>query len=58
LEARGLEVGAIASLQTVHDLGAAWYATRCDRDWERADAIRTAAIFTQHGLVGEFWSLG
>jgi hypothetical protein len=51
-------MGAIAPPQTVYDLGAEWYATRCDRDWERADAIRTAAIFARHGLVGEFWSLG
>jgi hypothetical protein len=58
LEVRGLEVGAVVSPQAVYDLGAEWYATRCDRDWERADAIDTAAIFARHGLVGEFWSLG
>ena len=51
-------MGAIASPQTVYDLGAEWYATRCARDWERADAICTAAIFSRHGFVGEFWLLG
>lgn len=51
-------MGAIASPQAVYGLGAEWYATRSQRDWERADATRTAATFTRHGFVGEFWSLG
>jgi len=51
-------MGAIVSPQTVYELGAEWYATRLNRDWERADTTRTAATFVRHGLIGEFWSLG
>ena len=51
-------MGAIVSPQTVYELGAEWYATRLDRDWERAGSTRIAAMFARHRLIGEFWSLG
>jgi hypothetical protein len=41
----------------VYELGAEWYATRCDPDWQRASAAEAAEIFARHGLVGEFWEL-
>lgn len=44
--------------QRVYELGAEWYATRLDFDWERADVEQVAATFARHGLVGPFWSLG
>jgi hypothetical protein len=49
-------LGAVVSPQTVYALGAEWYATRLNHDWERANKARTAAMFTRHGLVGNFWS--
>jgi hypothetical protein len=47
----------VGTAQQVYDLGAEWYATRCDVDWERASAARATAIFERHGFVGEFWLL-
>jgi hypothetical protein len=41
----------------VFDLGADWYATRCDADWQRASPAQAAAIFARHGFTGEFWKL-
>ncbi|HEV2854479.1 MAG TPA: hypothetical protein VHC97_16920 [Thermoanaerobaculia bacterium] len=42
--------------QTVYDLGADWYATRFDPDWQRASAAQAEATFQRHGLTGPFWS--
>jgi hypothetical protein len=36
LEFRGFARGAIVAPQTVYDLGADWYRTRLDVDWEPA----------------------
>jgi hypothetical protein len=49
-------VGAIVALQTVYDLGAEWYATRLDADWERATPGQAAATFKRFGLTGSSWS--
>jgi hypothetical protein len=38
-------------------LGADWYATRLNTDWQPASAAEATAIFAKHGLVGRFWSL-
>jgi len=48
----------VLSPQAVYDLGVDWYATRLERDWERADQARVASTFARHGLVGPFWSVG
>jgi hypothetical protein len=47
----------VVAPQTVYELGAEWYATRLDPDWERAGIAEVAAIFERHGLVGPFWTL-
>lgn len=47
----------MVSPQTVYDLGRAWYATRMDREWERANREQAEAIFARCGLDGAFWSL-
>jgi hypothetical protein len=52
-----MDIGAVVSPQTVYDLGVEWYATRLDRNWERAGKTAVAATFARHGLVGAFWSL-
>lgn len=57
LRREGLDLGAVLSPQAVYDLGVEWYATRLDRDWERADKARVASTFARHGLTGPFWSL-
>jgi len=58
LAANGLALGAVIEPQTLYELGAAWYATRLDFDWQRASAAEAAAMFERHGLTGPFWSLG
>jgi hypothetical protein len=50
-------MGAIVAPQTLYHLGADWYATRLDVDWQPASAEEATALFAKHGLVGEFWSL-
>jgi hypothetical protein len=50
-------MGAVVAPQTVYELGAEWYATRLDADWERATAAQAAATFKRFGLAGPFWSL-
>jgi hypothetical protein len=57
LNSKQLERGAVVAPQTVYALGADWYATRLDFDWERASPAMASAIFKKHGLTGAFWSL-
>jgi hypothetical protein len=54
---RGYPKGAIVVPQTLFNLGADWYATRLEVDWNPASAEEATLLFTKHGLVGEFWSL-
>lgn len=58
LETKGLRLGAVVAPQTVYDLGADWYATRLDLNWQRASAVEAEATFRRHGLTGPFWSFG
>jgi hypothetical protein len=48
----------VVAPQTLYALGAEWYATRLDVDWERASAAGVAATFERHGLTGPFWCVG
>ena len=57
LKASGYNKGATVAPQTVYELGADWYATRLDVDWQPATAQQAAALFGKHGLTGTFWSL-
>jgi hypothetical protein len=43
--------------QTLYELGADWYRTRLDLDWQPLSPQEATALFVSHGLVGEFWSL-
>jgi len=43
--------------QVVYDLGADWYRTRLDVDYQPLGAADATALFARHGLTGEFWSL-
>jgi hypothetical protein len=58
LETKRLRLGAVVAPQTVYDLGADWYATRLDFDWQRASAAEAEATFRRHGLTGPFWTFG
>jgi hypothetical protein len=58
LSAKNFSRGAIASAQSVYDLGRDWYATRLRADWQPATASEAMAIFTKHGFTGPFWTLG
>ena len=57
LKASGYNKGATVAPQTVYELGADWYATRLDVDWQPATAQQAVALFGKHGLTGTFWSL-
>jgi hypothetical protein len=57
LEQRGLERGAILSLEQLWRLGDAWYADRLDRDWRRRTPEEAEALFAELGLTGDFWRL-
>jgi len=57
LRASGYRKGATVAPQTLYELGADWYATRLDVDWQPASVSEATALFAKHGLTREFWSL-
>jgi hypothetical protein len=57
LRLKGFDLGAVVRPQTLYDLGADWYRTRLDVDWQPAGAAEATAIFARHRLTGAFWSL-
>jgi hypothetical protein len=57
LKASGYDKGATVVPQTLYELGADWYATRLEVDWQPASPLEATALFAKHGLTGEFWSL-
>jgi hypothetical protein len=50
-------LGATVEPQALYELGADWYRTRLDVDWQPATLAEATETFARHGLVGEFWSL-
>ena len=52
-----MEVGFIMSMQTCCELAQAWYPGRDKRDWQRPGQAETQNLFTELGLVGDFWQL-
>ena len=57
LDSQGLAFGATAAPQALYDLGAEWYGTRLNHDWQPVSAAQATAVFRHHGLIGEFWAL-
>jgi hypothetical protein len=57
IDTQGFVLGATVSPQTLYDLGADWYRTRLDLDWQPASAAEATATFARHGLIGDFWTL-
>ncbi len=41
--------------QTLHDLGAEWYAGRLDVDFVPKTADEKRSLFVKYGLRGAFW---
>ncbi len=57
LEERRLSRGAVFSLEQLWRLAEAWYANRLAPGWRRRTAAEAEALFTELGLVGDFWRL-
>jgi hypothetical protein len=57
LNVRGYDKGAIVTPQALYELGADWYATRLDIDWQPTTARESTTLFAKHGLTGAFWEL-
>jgi hypothetical protein len=57
LDQRGLERGAVFSMEQMWRLARAWYANRLAPDWRRASADEAEALFAEVGLTGDFWRL-
>lgn len=56
-EQSGLERGGSMSPATALRLGTAWYADKLQPEWRRKTAEEAEAVFTELGLVGDFWRL-
>lgn len=56
-ERHGLPGAATMSLETAWRLAKAWYERKLDPDWRRHTLEEAEALFTELGLVGEFWRL-
>jgi hypothetical protein len=57
LDSSGNERGYVATAQTMFDLSRDWYEGRMSEEWEPPTARDAESIFTQHGLIGDFWKL-
>ncbi len=57
LELRGLERGAVFSLEQLWSLADAWYGDRLAADWRRRTGAEAEALFAELGLSGDFWRL-
>jgi Alkylmercury lyase len=57
LDQRGLERGAVFSMEQMWRLARAWYANRLAPDWRRSSADEAEALFAEVGLTGDFWRL-
>lgn len=52
---RGVEKGAVMSLEQCWGFTQDWYRDRGDLNWQPKTAEEMQAIFENNGLVGEFW---
>jgi len=58
LQRRGVEKGAVLSLEQCWGFTQDWYRDRGDLDWQPKTAEETQATFEKNGLVGDFWRVG
>lgn len=54
---RGLERGAVLSLEQQWDLAQAWYSDRMSDGWRRRSPREAEDVFASVGLTGDFWRL-
>ena len=52
---RGIEKGAVLSLEQCWDFAQDWYRDRGQPDWQPKTAEETQAIFDKNGMTGDFW---
>jgi len=57
-QARGVERGAILTIDQVWSLSRRWYGSRLDPDFRRPTIAEAEEIFASVGLTGDFWRLG
>jgi hypothetical protein len=57
LAGRGLERGAVFSVEQMWRLSRAWYSDRLSPEWRRRSAEEAETLFAEIGLVGDFWRL-
>lgn len=53
----GFAPGQVLPIGQLGDLARRWYGRHADREWTKWTLAQAREIFTQTGLVGEFWSL-
>ena len=56
-EQRGLPRGGTMTPETALRLGTAWYADKQSPGWRRKTLDEAEAVFSELGLLGEFWRL-
>ena len=56
-EPRGIQRGAVLSMQQQWDLARRWYGNRMDEDWRRRTPTEAEEVFASVGLTGAFWRL-
>lgn len=56
--ARGIERGAVLTLEQTWALSQRWYGNRLASDFQRPTIDDAHAIFASVGLSGDFWTLG
>jgi hypothetical protein len=54
---RGIERGAVFSLETCWRLAQAWYSDRLSPEWRRRTPGEAEEVFTRLALIGDFWAL-
>lgn len=57
LNENGFEYVFSAPLQTFYDMSKDWYRGRMDEEWNPHSAEDAMAIWSSHGLTGDFWTL-
>lgn len=54
---RSLPRGELLSVRQQWELARLWYSNRLDPDWRRRTPQEAEEVFSQTGLVGDFWKL-
>ena len=52
-----LPKGALLTIEQLWSFASDWYGAYLDTPWRRRDSAEAQALFTRHGLTGDFWSV-